>query len=521
MDFLWIAIAFVCGFLAKQIGLPPLVGYLAAGFGLHAVGVVPDSAIDILAELGVTLLLFTIGLKLNFKSLLKPEIWAGASVHMLVIILLTIMNSLIFSSLGLSHFVGLTWQAAALIGLAVSFSSTVFVVKVLEGKGEMRSRHGQVAIGILIIQDIAAVIFVSLATDKSPTLWALLLFALPLAKPIFSRILKYCGHGELLPLAGMFFAIGAAELFELVGLKGHLGALVIAVILSGDSKASELSKTLLGFKDIFLIGFFLSIGFTALPTIDMLSTAMIMAIALPIKAALFFVWLTRLKMRSRSAFLASLSLSNYSEFGLIVCAASVAHGLLDQEWLVIMALVVSVSFIFASILDTNAHRLYASWHNILRSFETQNRLIEDQFSSPNSEASILVIGMGRVGRGAYDTLRNNLLDKVCGIEVDPERVISLCGTGRNVITADAEDPEFWSQIQLGNIKLIMLALPNYLDSLEVSRQLRLAGYLGKIASTVKYEDERDELISAGIDVVFNLYAEAGVGFAEESLQLIK
>jgi len=521
MDFLWVAIAFVFGFFAKQIGLPPLVGYLVAGFGLNAAGVVPDSAINILAELGVTLLLFTIGLKLNLKSLLKPEIWAGASVHMLVIIGLTIANSLFFSYLGMAYFTDLNWQAAAFIGLAVSFSSTVFVVKVLEEKGEIKSRHGQLAIGILIIQDIAAVIFVTLATDKSPTYWAFLLLALPLAKPVLAKILKHCGHGELLLLAGMFFAIGAAELFELVGLKGHLGALVVAVLLSGTSKASELSKVLLGFKDIFLIGFFLSIGFTALPTLDMFAAAMVMAIALPIKATLFFVWLTRLKVRSRSAFLAALSLTNYSEFGLIVCAASVSYGLLNKEWLIIMALAVSVSFVFASILDTYAHRLYTLWQTKLRIFETSKRLIEDQFSSPNEDTTILVIGMGRVGRGAYDTLQGNLSERVCGIEVDAERIATFSTPKRHIITADAEDPEFWSQVRLTDIKLIMLALPNYLDSLEVTRQLRLAGYLGKIASIAKYEDEREELISAGIDVVFNLYSEAGFGFAEESLQLIK
>jgi glutathione-regulated potassium-efflux system ancillary protein KefC len=503
MDYLWVAIAFVCGFLAKQIKLPPLVGYLAAGFGLHAMGVVPDSAIETLAELGVTLLLFTIGLKLNFKSLLKPEIWAGASVHMLVIVLLTIMNCIIFSSWGIAHFVGLDWQAAAMIGFAVSFSSTVFVVKVLESKGEMKSRHGQIAIGILVIQDIAAVIFVSLATDTTPSYWAFLLL------------------GELLPLAGFFLALGGAELFELIGLKGYLGALVVAILISGHEKASELSKSLLAFKDVFLIGFFLSIGFTALPTVDMLAAALIMGIALPIKAGLYFMWLTRLKLRSRTAFLASVSLSNYSEFGLIVCSAGVAHAILDKEWLVIMALAVAVSFVFASILDTFAHQMYAAWSKSLRMFETSTRLVEDQYSQPHDESTILVIGMGRVGRGAYDTLQTKLQEYVCGIEVDPERTASLNETGRHVISADAEDPEFWAQIKHDKIRLIMLAMPNYLDTLEVMKQLQNTGYQGKTAATVKYEDEKEKLRDAGINVVFNLYAEAGVGFAEESVHLVK
>ena len=141
------------------------------------------------------------------------------------------------------------------IGFAVSFSSTVCAVKMLEERGELRSSHGQVAIGILIIQDIAAVLFVVLTADTSPSWWALLLFALPLTKPILKRLVDRCGHGEILTLAGFFLAFSAGELFALVGLKPYLGALVVGMLLSNHAKASELANTLLGFKDIFLIGF--------------------------------------------------------------------------------------------------------------------------------------------------------------------------------------------------------------------------------------------------------------------------
>jgi len=519
MDYIWVAVAFVCGFLVKQINLPPLVGYLAAGFGLHALGVEPDASLDTLADLGVTLLLFTIGLKLNIKSLFKTEIWAGASGHMGIVVLLTMLNSFILAALGLAYFVDLDWSAAALIGFAVSFSSTVCAVKVLEEKGEMKARHGQIAIGILVIQDIAAVVFVSLATDKTPSWWALALFALPLLRPLLSALLQRSGHGEVLPLVGFFLAFTGGELFELVGLKAHLGALVFAVLLSGHRKASELSKSLLSFKDLFLIGFFLSIGFTAVPTIDMLGVALIMAIALPFKAGLFFLWLTRLKVRSRSAFLAALSLSNYSEFGLIVCSASIMHGLLAKEWLVIMALAVALSFIFSSIINIKAHGLYARWGKFINRFEHPDRLLEDQFSQPDN-ATVLVMGMGRVGTGAYDTLQGRLQQDVCGIDLNKDCVAIHCRAGRNVITGDAEDPDFWAQIDLESIHLIMLAMPSYLDILEAANQLQLANYHGKISGIARHEDEKQKLLAAGIDEVFNFYAEVGTGFAEESIHLL-
>lgn len=519
MDYIWIAVAFICGFLIKQLKLPPLVGYLAAGFALHALGVVPDTSLETLSDLGVTLLLFTIGLKLDLKSLLKVEVWGGATGHMSAIIILTVLNSLFFAYIGLVYFTGLDWASAALIGFAVSFSSTVCAVKILEERGELGARHGQVAIGILIIQDIAAVLFVTFATDKSPSWWALTLLALPLIRPLLNKLLNNIGHGELMPLAGFFLAFTGGEIFELVGLKAHLGALVFAVLISGHDKASELAKSLMNFKDIFLIGFFLSIGFTALPTIDMMGAALIMAIALPIKAGMFFVWLTRLKLRSRSAFLAALSLSNYSEFGLIVCAAAVAHGLLDKEWLVIMALAVALSFIFSSIINAYAHRLYARWRTWIKLFEHAGRLPEDQFTHPES-ATVLVIGMGRVGTGAYDTLRDGLNKDVCGIEVIKERALAHCSDGRKVISADAEDPEFWEQIDLSSINLVMFAMPNFQDILEVLNQLRQVGYEGKTSGIVRYEDDKEKLEEAGVDVVFNFYQKAGVGFAEQTIHTL-
>ncbi|MDG1020862.1 MAG: cation:proton antiporter, partial [Emcibacteraceae bacterium] len=159
MDYMWIAVAFVCGYLVRQIKLPPFVGYLAAGFGLHLAGVTPDDTLESLSDIGITLLLFTIGLKLDVRSLLKKEIWGTATSHMLMIVLFLTGNSLLLGSLGLMYFSDLSLTGSLLIAFALSFSSTVCAVKVLEERAELRSRHGQIAIGILIIQDIAAVVF--------------------------------------------------------------------------------------------------------------------------------------------------------------------------------------------------------------------------------------------------------------------------------------------------------------------------------------------------------------------------
>ncbi|WP_432473564.1 cation:proton antiporter [Amphritea sp. HPY] len=519
MDFIWILFAYFCGLSLKIIGLPPLIGFLLAGFLLHFLGIEPTASLDTLADLGITLMLFTIGLKLHIGDLLRREVWASTLSHMGLWTLLFGSLALLMATVAVPFYSEVDLQTAALLGFALSFSSTVCIVKLLEENGELKTRHGQLAIGVLVMQDIVAVLFLVIATGKLPSLWALLLFALIFARPLLFRLLDKAGHGEMLPLTGFFFALGGYELFQLVGVKGDLGALVFGILLSQHSKATELTKSLLSFKDLFLIGFFLSIGFTALPTWSMLGTATLIALLIGVKFLMFFILFTRLQLRSRTAYLASLALSNFSEFGLIVAALSVDSGWLSREWLVILALAVSISFIITSVLYPSAHRFYMLHKARLKQYESSVRLAADSISQPK-DAEVLVIGLGRVGKGAYKSLQNILDHRVAGLDSDRFRAQELQQMGMNICIGDGEDADFWENFDTSDIGLILLALPSIEDSRNITYQLVNAGYQGKIAAIARYEDDREKLLEAGIDKVFNFYKEAGTGFAEDSLMLM-
>ncbi len=245
MELILITVAFIAGFLALKCQLPPLVGFLLAGFILHHFGFESTDTITTLADLGVTLLLFTIGLKLDIKTLLSKEIWAGATIHNLLSTLLFAVLLLGLKILGVSSLATLDIEQLILLGFALSFSSTVFAVKTLQEKGEMNATYGTLAIGILVMQDIFAVIFLTASTGKFPEWYAIGLFALPLLRPIMFKLLNKAGHGEMLVLSGIFFAlVMGAGLFELVGMKPDLGALILGMLLASHSKASELSKSL-------------------------------------------------------------------------------------------------------------------------------------------------------------------------------------------------------------------------------------------------------------------------------------
>ena len=332
MEYIPLLIAFIFGFACKIIKLPPLIGFLISGFVLNAMGYSLNDSLTTIANLGITIMLFSIGLKLNIKDLGKTEIWFASLAHALMWIITVCLVILLLINLSLPYISDLTIQQAALIGFAFSFSSTVCVVKILEESGESKTRHGKIAIGILVVQDILAVLFLVVATGKLPSIYAVGLFLLIPATPLLRKLLEEAGHGELLPLSGLVFALGGYFLFDLVGIKGDLGALIFGILLAQSSKASELSKSLLTFKDLFLIGFFLTIGLTALPNLEMVLVAMLFSLLLPLKYMLFFSIFAGARLRARTSYLTSLVLSNYSEFGLIVVAVAVSAGMLGQDW---------------------------------------------------------------------------------------------------------------------------------------------------------------------------------------------
>ncbi|MBN2569213.1 MAG: cation:proton antiporter [Deltaproteobacteria bacterium] len=516
MNPLWIIAAFVFGAIVSRIGLPPLVGYLLAGFALHGMDITGGVVLERVADAGVTLLLFTIGLKLKIKGLAKPDVWAGTSIHMLVTVSLFGFVIWLLALSGLPLFDRLNGRTALLIAFALSFSSTVFAVKVLEEKKEMASRHAVTAIGILIMQDIIAVIFLAASTGRVPSLWAVPLVAsLFIVRPLLGRFMAQCGHGELLMLFGILMTVAGYSSFEVVGLKGDLGALVCGMLFANHPKAPELAERLLGFKDLFLIGFFLNIGMSGFPTSTGFMIALLLALIMPVKAGLFFLILTRLRLRARTSLLASLSLANYSEFGLIVGSIGVAQGWIGSEWLVIIALALSLTFIMAAPLNAAAHNLYARLSSPLKFFETAKRLPEDA-PVDSGDAEIVIIGMGGVGTSAYDEMSRRYGDIAIGIDFNIETVEKHQKRGRNVIYGDAEDSDFWKRIDpaKSQVMLVMLTLPAPRAGVFAIHQMRERGYTGQITASVRYDDEAYLLQDAGIDAVYFLYEEAGVGFAD-------
>ena len=207
MEPVMIAVAFGCGMLVNLIGLPPLLGFLAVGFLLNGMGYQNTPALNEIADLGVTLLLFTIGLKLNVKILMRRDVWGTTSLHLLLSTLLFTVVLLVCKGLGLALAMSLDWRLALLLGFALSFSSTVFAVKVLEERSDMNALYARLAVGVLVMQDLFAVAFLAVSSGQWPSIWALWILGLPLLRPLLLKLLERAGHGELQVLFGIFLAL--------------------------------------------------------------------------------------------------------------------------------------------------------------------------------------------------------------------------------------------------------------------------------------------------------------------------
>lgn len=506
-DPLLILTALACGMISRAFGMPALIGYLAAGFILHEMDVVGGELLAVLSEMGITLLLFSIGLKLQVRDLLKVRIWGTTIIHMAATQLF-FLAFLLLAGKFLPE-LGLDLNAALVIAFALTFSSTVFVIQVMQERGEMASRHAGLAIGVLIIQDLAAVLFLAFSTGKVPEWSALWLLLIIPARQVVLRLLSLAGHAELFTLAGFALAILGAQLFDSVGIKGDLGALLIGAILAGDQKAKELARNLLYFKDLFLVGFFLSIGLGGWPSADLMVLAVVIGLVALLKPLLYFPLFTRLHVAPRTALLASNSLANHSEFGLIVIAVASGLGWVHPQWSGAISIAIAVSFVVASPLNRLSHTLYQRYRRHFLRFESH----EVRAALPDTRnVRVLILGMGNIGTGAYEAIARSYGPQVLGIDDNDRKLAAHRAMHRRVAAADASDPDFWHRVAVDELELVMLALTNHQENMLVARLMRRMGYKGRVAAVVRFAEESKALEAEGISA-FNLYAQAGEGFA--------
>ena len=523
IDAIWLTLAFLSGLLMRRFGLPALLGFLATGFFLSISGFTDGNLREILgplSDMGIILLLFTIGLKIKIKQLVQPEILVTASSHILLTTLT--IGGVIFglSFVGLQYFADMKIEAAMTIGFALSFSSTVFIIKSLEDRGEITSRHGRFAIGILVIQDIFAVVFLTLSKSVMPSIWVLALpIYLYLVKIVLGRLLDKSGHGELLTIFGFFAPLIAGALaFDLVDLKYDLGALIIGMLMVNHSRKEELYDRMLSYKDFFLIGFFINIGLSGVPTLTNIFIALAMLGFVVFKGLLFIKIFSFFNLRARTNFLTSLHLSNYSEFGLIVGAVAVSNGMISGDWLTTLAIFMSLSFLLSSPFVSRSYELYEKYHDVLAKWNRTSEELHKQ-AKISGEVKYVIVGLGSIGLPAYFHLKESYPDCVIGVDYNGEKVNQLKDEGNNVVWGDTTDRDFWDESNWGKVDVVVLAMSDYASNYNTMKQInKMKERQFKIAAICHYEDEKAIFKKLNVDYIYDYKNSVGEDFAQHAME---
>lgn len=516
-DISWLSIALGMGFASRQIGLPPMIGFLVAGFINHGLGMDIPAAVESWADFGLTLMLFCIGLKLRPSTLLAPRVWGVALLHMILSMLFLGGLLATLAAMGAPLFVDLNLTAGLIIAFSLTFSSTVLAIKTLEDAAELTSAHGKLSIGVLVMQDIAAVLFLGISKGQVPSPWAGTLLLLIPFQGLFMWLLEQVGHGELLVVFGFLLALGGAALFEMLKVKGDLGSLLLGSLLAPHPKAAELKHHLVQFQDLFLVGFFVQVGEQGLSG-TAIGIGIVLALMLPIKGIFWQLLFQGTRMKPRTAFTTATSLFSYSEFALIVVNYAVKLEMCDAQWISTIAVALTFSFVIAALCDSHLPFIFAKTEKLLNKCNRSRAL--PLITTDNALPSVVVVGLGTLGRSVLEAMRDRHGLRLIGLDFDAVRVQNAEDMrGVRALLSDASDPEQWTRFgpAAEGVFLILTTTANAEETRRIADALKTVGYEGMLASM--YKDLQPHEAAAfqaatGSTAVFDVDQEAGVGFVE-------
>ncbi len=519
-----LGLAAVGGALALLLRQPLIVAFIAVGIllGPSGVGVVVVSGeIELFARLGIALLLFVVGLKLDLHIIRTVG----------PVALLTGLGQVIFTSVVgylIALSLGMTQITAAYVAVALTFSSTIIIVKLLSDKREVDSLHGRIAVGFLIVQDIVVVlVMIGLtATGKSVdgsslgqeallilAKGALMLVTVALlTRYVLPRLMHRLAHSaELLMLFAIGWAIIGASAGDALGFSKEVGAFLAGISIASTPYRELVAARLVSLRDFLLLFFFIELGANLdMSTIGEQTGAaallsLFVLIGNPLIVMIIMGWMG---YRKRTSFLAGLTVAQISEFSLILAALGLSLGHLDRSTVGLITLVGLITISASTYMILYSHTLYEWLGPHLSLFERKVAYREiDTRPDDEGNADILLFGLGRFG----SILANDLRERGCrlvAIDLDPEVIRLHERHGYIARYGDAEDPEFIATLPLQGVNWVVSTLRDRTLNRALLHGLRQQNYGGKVAISTSDRRDASHFQEEGIDLVLVPYADA-------------
>jgi len=526
-------VLFVCvvaGGAALLLRQPLVVGLIAAGIavGPQMLGLVEGAdEMELLAKLGIALLLFIVGLKLDVRLIgtLGP------------VALATGIGQVLFTSI-IGFFIAVTLGfdtvPALYIAVALTFSSTIIIVKLLTDKREIDDLHGRIAIGFLIVQDIVvvlAMIVITASGDGEATLGAraldvvvrgtllvglVILFGRYVATRAVSLLAR---QSELLILGAVTWAVALASISILLGFSGEVGAFLAGLSLASTPYRDAISGRLSTLRDFMLVFFFIELGtrFDLTAAADQIGAAVIFSLFVLIgNPIIVMAIMGAMGYRKKVSFKAGLTVAQISEFSLILVALGASQGQVGSDVVGLVTAVGLITIAASTYLIHGSDAIYARIEPALRIFERRVTVVDPDFDDDHHDPDYVIIGLGRFGSTLLQELRERGVD-VLGVDYDPRSVQSP-DFDIPVIYGDAEDPTLIDHLPLANAEWVVSTVRSLDANLTLLDALKRSGYQGHVAVASEDPAHCARYREAGADVTVQPLHVAAIPLLERILE---
>ena len=530
---LLLIISAFAGMITLWLKQPVLIAYIVVGIFVGPAGLGLVSAhdqIDLLAQVGVAVLLFVVGLKLDLQHIR----------HIGPVALATGLGQLTFTIIFgfiLTYAMGKSPMDAIYVAVALTFSSTIIIVKLLTDKREIDALHGRIAIGFLIVQDLAVVIammfmstlktgdetelvevFMSLALRLAVVIIAMFILMRYLLPIIVARMAR---SQELLLIFAIAWGTSFAALGEWSGFSKEAGAFLAGFSLASSVYRDAISARLTGIRDFLLLFFFIDLGskldFSTLGA--EVWTAVILSLFVLIGNPLIVMGIMGyMGYRKRTGFLAGLTVAQISEFSIIFVAMGISLGHVGKDVLGLTTIVGIVTIALSTYMILYSHPLYerlSSWLSIFQRKNPYKELSNVDENSKSNESDIIVFGAGRYGSALASGLQKSGLN-VLAIDFDPENYKKQKRKGLNIRYGDGTESDFIDTLPIKHTQWIVSTLPDFTSNKSLMHALKENNYRGNIAVVAREEIDKTMLKMLGATIVLYPIVDA-VEYAVASL----
>jgi Kef-type K+ transport system membrane component KefB len=530
---LLLIISAFAGMIAIWLKQPVLIAYIVVGIvvGPAVLGLVgAHDQIDLLAQVGVAVLLFVVGLKLDLQHIR----------HIGPVALATGLGQLTFTIIFgfiLTYAMGKSPMDAVYIAVALTFSSTIIIVKLLTDKREIDALHGRIAIGFLIVQDLAVVIammlmstlktgadaelaqvLISLAFKLAIVVVAMFVLMRYLLPKIVARMAR---SQELLLIFAIAWGTSFAALGEWSGFSKEAGAFLAGFSLASSIYRDAISARLTGIRDFLLLFFFIDLGskldFSTLGA--EVAPAIVLSLFVLIGNPLIVMGIMGyMGYRKRTGFLAGLTVAQISEFSIVFVAMGISLGHVGVDVLGLITIVGLVTIALSTYMIIYSHPLYDRLSNWLSIFERKTpykELTHENNNAKYSNLDVIVFGAGRYGSALASGLQKTGLH-VLTIDFDPENYKKQQSRGLNIRYGDGTESDFIDSLPIKNTKWIVSTLPDITSNKSLIHALKENHYKGNIAVVAREEIDKTMLKTVDATIVLYPIVDA-VEYAIESL----